>query len=136
MGPVSKGPHDTAMPSGRALFGAEKVRSDGKQVPSGNKAILESVEKALLETLGGSAQAATLYFLEMKEGVKLSLLSGDPAGFVEALRAIFGAGSVELMKAILKELRLNEVKLGPDRLVHEFADVVERALRRVGAGAT
>jgi hypothetical protein len=52
-------------------------------VSSGNKAVLESVERALLDTLGGSAQAATLYFME-KGGLKLTRLSGN-AGFVEAL---------------------------------------------------
>jgi len=122
------------MPSGRPLLGGSKAGLDGKGSSSGNRAILECVEKGLLEALGGSAEAATLYFLETKEGVKLSRVSRNPEGLVEALRAIFGAGSAELMKAILKELRLKEDKTGRDRLVRDFADVIERALKPVGEG--
>ncbi|HUK75388.1 MAG TPA: hypothetical protein VLU99_06300 [Nitrososphaerales archaeon] len=123
------------MTSGRSLFGG-KARPNDKEGSSGNQAIRECVEKGLLDTLGGSAEAATLYFIETKGGVKLSKVSRDPEGFLEALRAIFGQGSVELMKAILKELRLKEAKLGRDRLVHDFADFLERAIKPAGAGTT
>jgi hypothetical protein len=115
------------MPRGSSLF------SDGPDLgetrgSSSNRAVLGCVEKALLDTLGGSAEAATLYFIETKGGVKLSKVSRDPQGFVEALRAIFGAGSVELMKAILREIRSREPELAGDGLVQQFAAVMERAL--------
>ena len=124
------------MPSGGAVFFGNKARVDDKESSSGNEAVLECVEKGLLDTLGGSAEAATLYFIETKGGLKLSRVSRNPEAFVEALRVIFGLGSAELLKAILKELRLKEAKLGRDTLVHRFADVVERALEQLGAGTT
>jgi hypothetical protein len=123
------------MTSGRSLFGG-KTRPNDEESSSGNQAIRECVEKGLLDTLGGSAEAATLYFIETKGGVKLSKVSRDPEGFVEALGAIFGRGSVELMKGILKELRLKEAKLGRDSLVRDFADFLERAIKPAGAGTT
>ena len=121
------------MPSGRLLFGGKACAND-KEASSGNQAVLECVEKGLLETLGGSAEAATLYFIEMKGGLKLSRISRNPDGFVKALRVIFGPGSAELMRSILKELRIKEAKLGRDRLVHDFASVIERALGSAEAG--
>jgi hypothetical protein len=121
------------MTSGRSLFGG-KARPNDKEASSGNKAILECVEKGLLYTLGGSAESATLYFIETKGGVKLNEMSRDPEGFLEALRSIFGPGSGELIKAILKELRLKEAELGKDRLLRDFADFLERAIKPAGAG--
>ena len=135
MGPGSRGSRETPMPSGRSLFGGKAPLSD-KESSFGNQAILECVEKGLLDTLGGSAEAATLYFVETKGGLKLSRVSRDPSGFVEALRVIFGPGSAVLMKAILKELRLKEAKFGRDRLVHDFADVIEGALKPAEGGTT
>jgi hypothetical protein len=126
------GSRENVMPSGRAFLD-RRARQDGIRRSSGNQAVLECVEKGLLDTLGVSAEAATLYFLEMKEGVELSRVSRDPEGFVEALRAIFGAGSAELMKAILTELRSKEARTGRDRVVRDFADAIERALRPVDA---
>jgi hypothetical protein len=40
------------------------------------------------------------------------------------------------MRGILEELRLKEAELGRDGLVQDFAGVIERALRAVGAEAT
>ena len=119
------------MLSRRGLLGGETA-PPARGISSGNKAILESVERALIDTLGGSAEAATLFFME-KRGLKLTRLSGDAEVFVEALRAIFGLGSAELMKGMLKELRLKEAEIGRDGLVHDFAEVIERTLRGLGA---
>jgi len=122
------------MPSGRAIFGGNRPRLDEGESSSGNQAVLECVEKGLLDTLGGSAEAAALYFIETKGGLELGRISGNPDGFVEALRVIFGLGSAELLKAILRELRSKEVELGRDKVVRDFADVIERAVESVEAG--
>lgn len=133
---VFQGWRESKMPSERALFGGSKARPDEKGSSSGNQAILECVENGMLDTLGRTAKEATLYFLETKEGVNLNEISRDPDAFVEALREIFGQGRAELMKAILKELRSREAELGRDKLVHDFADFLQRTLKRSGAGTS
>jgi|SRR5271155_2705500 len=121
------------MPRERSLFSDEPDLGE-KRSSSSNQAILQCVEKALLDTLGGSAEAATLYFIETKGGVKLSKVSRDPEGFVEALRLIFGAGSAELVKAISREIGSRGAELGRDKRVRRFAAVLERALESDGRG--
>jgi hypothetical protein len=121
------------MVSGRMLFGGNKTGLPDKEGKSGNQAILECVEKGLLSSLGVSAEAATLYFIELNGGLKLSRISDNPHKFVEVLRVIFGAGSAELLKAISRELRLKEAK-GRDRLLRDFAAVVEQAIKPAEAG--
>jgi hypothetical protein len=121
------------MPRGSSLL-SDKPGLGDKRGSSSNQAVLQCVEKALLDTLGESAETATLYFIETNCGVKLSKVSRDPEGFVQALRAIFGAGSAELMKAILREVRSKEAELGQDKHVRGFAAVMERALESDGPG--
>lgn len=123
------------MPSGRVLFGGSKTSLTDNQVSSGNQAILECVERGLISTLGVSSEAATLYFIELNGGMKLSRISGNPEGFVKVLRVIFGPGSGKLLKAISRELRSKETKLGRDKLLREFSTVIDRAVKSVEAGA-
>jgi len=117
------------MPSGRVLFGGSKTGLPDREVSSGNQAILECVEKGMINTFGVSAKAAALYFIELNGGLKLSRISGDPHRLVKVLRIIFGPGSAELLKAISKELRLKEARLGRDKLLQDFATVIDRAIK-------
>jgi hypothetical protein len=121
------------MPRESSLL-SDKPGLGEKRGSSSNRAVLQCVEKALLYTLGGSAEAATLYFIETMGGVKLSKVSRDPERLVEALRAIFGSGSAELIKAILREIRSREAELGRDKRVQAFAAVMELALDSEGRG--
>jgi len=123
------------MHSGRASFGANKTGLSSKGVSSANQAILECVEKGLISTLGVSSKAATLYFIELNGGMKLDRISSNPDGFVKVLRAIFGPGSAELLKAISRELRLKEARQGRDKVLQDFSSAVERAIRSKAAGA-
>jgi hypothetical protein len=120
------------MPRGSSLFSENKGLE--KRGSSGDQLVLRCVEKALSDTLGGSAQAATFYFIETNGGVKLSKVCRDPEAFVEALRLIFGAGSAELTKAILREIRSRDAELGRDKQVRKFAAAMERAAESGGHG--
>lgn len=121
-------------PSEDERFDRKNPGSRSAEISTGNDAILECVEKGLLDTLGGSAEEATLYFLEVRGGLKRSGIPGDPEGFTYSLRAIFGSGSAELLKAILGELRLKEAKQPRDKPLHDFAKVVEQAIKSVESG--
>jgi len=123
------------MPGGRVLFGGNRTGLPDKEVSSGNQAIIECVEKGLINTLGVSAEAGAVYFIELNGGLRLSRISGNPDGFVEVLRSIFGRGSAELLKAISKELRVKEARLGRDKLLHDFAAVIERAVKSAEGGS-
>jgi hypothetical protein len=123
------------MHSGRVSFSGNKTSLGDKEVSSGNQAILECVEKGLINSLGVSSKAATLYFIELNGGMKLDRISSNPDAFVKVLRVIFGQGSEELLKAIARELRLKEAKQGGDKVLQEFAGVVERAVKSKAAGA-
>lgn len=123
------------MHSGRVSFDGNKTSLTGKVVSSGNQAILECVEKGMIDTLGVSSEAATLYFIELNGGMRLDRISSDPGGFVRVLRVIFGPGSEELLKAISRELRLKETKQGQDKILQDFASAVERAIKSKAAGA-
>ena len=124
------------MNSGRVLLGGSKTSLPAKEVSSGNQTILECVEKGMINTLGVSSEAATLYFIELNGGMKLSRISDSPEEFVRVLRVIFGQGSGELLKAISRQLRLKEAKLGRDKPLHDFATVIERAIKPAEAGAS
>ena len=123
------------MPSRLVLFSGGKAGLPAKEVPTRNQVILDCVEKGLLNALGVSAEAATLYFIELNGGLQLSRISGSPDRLVEVLRVIFGARSAELLKAISRQLRLKEAKLGRDKPLHDFATVIERAIKPPEAGA-
>lgn len=122
------------MHSGRVSLGGTKTSQSGKGVSTGNQAVLECVEKGLIDTLGVSSKAATLYFIELNGGMKLDKISGDPDGFVKILRAIFGPESAELLKVISRELRLKEAKQGRDKVLQDFASAVERATNSKATG--
>jgi|GEM_PF-6163465 len=122
------------MHSGRVSFGGNKTSLSDKEVSSRNQAILECVEKGLINALGVSSKAATLYFIELNGGMKLDRISSNPDAFVKVLRVIFGPGSAELLKAISRELRLKEAKHGRDKVLQDFASVVERAIKSKAAG--
>lgn len=123
------------MHSGGVSLGRNKTSVSDKVVSSGNQAILECVEKGMIDTLGVSSEAATLYFIELNGGMKLARISGNPDEFVRVLRTIFGAGSAELLKAISRELRLKDAQLGRDKVLQNFATAVERAIKSKAAGA-
>ncbi len=122
------------VPSGDDIFRSDKTGLNSAGVSSENQTILACVEKGLLSTLGASARAATLYFVESKGGLKLNQVSGDPEGFTNALRGIFGLGSAELLKSILRELRLKETKLERDKSLSHFASVIQQAIESIEAG--
>jgi len=123
------------MNSGRVLLGGSKTSLPAKEVSSGNQTILECVEKGMINTLGVSSEAATLYFIELNGGMKLSRISDSPEEFVRVLRVIFGQGSGELMKASARELRCRGAKLGRDKVLQDFSDVIERAIKSPDHGA-
>jgi hypothetical protein len=114
-------------------------RTERRSLPSetfqpGDRAILQGVETGLTETMGASAESATLYFVESIGGMKPSMIPSDPDGFADALRKIFGHGSAELLKSILKELRLRQSKSGRDERLHDFVEAMEKALKSVETG--
>jgi len=123
------------MHSGRVLLGGSKTSLPAKDVSSGNQTILECVEKGMINTLGVSSEAATMYFIELNGGMKLSRISDSPEEFVRVLRVIFGQGSGELLKAISRELRSRGAKLGRDKVLQDFSDVIERAIKSPDNGA-
>ncbi len=116
------------------MFDTSGPGSHTVEIPSESQEILECVERALRATLGESPAAATLYFIESKGSMTLSRIPGDPGGFADALRTIFGRGSAELLKSILRELRSKETKLERGKPLHDFSDVIEMALESVEAG--
>ena len=115
-------------------IGRNKTSVSDRAVLSGNQAILECVEKGMIDTLGVSSEAATRYFLELNGGMKLDMISSNPDGFVRVLRVIFGPGSAELLRAISRELRLKDAQLGRDKVLQDFASAVDRAIKSKAAG--
>ena len=98
-----------------------------------SQTILDCVGRGL-DILGESAKASTIYFVEVRGGVKFNQISNKPDEFVNSLRAIFGLGSLELLKSILKELRLEEARSRDDGPLRDFAEAVERGLVSVESG--
>ncbi|MDG7006002.1 MAG: hypothetical protein JRM86_03605 [Nitrososphaerota archaeon] len=107
-------------PSNKERAGIEQGGCDG--------AILECIETGLKRVLGESAEAATLFFVMSRGNLKREQIPGDPKGFVDAVKMIFGLGATELLRSILKELRSRESGPGWGHRMREFANVTERAL--------
>lgn len=97
-------------------------------VSTSDRVILECIETGLRRILGESAEAATLFFVMSRGNLKKEQIPGDPQGFVDAVQTIFGLGSAELLKSILKEIRAREPGPAWDERMSEFARVAERAV--------
>lgn len=93
-----------------------------------DRIILECIETGLKRILGESAEAATLFFVMSRGNLKKEQIPGDPQGFVEAVQTIFGLGSAELLKSVLKELRGRESGPAWDERMSAFARVTESAI--------
>jgi hypothetical protein len=125
------------MPSGGELFrmGRRGVSSEPvEDLSGGARVVLDCVERGLFGMLGESAEAATLYFIGSRGGMKLSNIPDNPDWFVESLRNIFGLGTDELLRAILRELRAKEGGRAKDKVQRQFAEALESAIRSIEDG--